>query len=183
MRKFGIMLGILINLMFVITAGVSADDFLGGGPKSKGTARMLSLGSTLVPIALGIALTTSESEPVSDLGVLLIASGAIVGPGVGQAYANRPVRLATGAIIRILCLSIASAGVVIGALDYDDENKSYIYFFAGLGGYTFSAVWDIATVGRSVDAFNHKRGTREFSVGHLYYPRDKTHGLALILRF
>jgi hypothetical protein len=177
------MLGILMNLMIVITAGVSADDFLGGGPKSKRTARMLSLGSTLVPIALGLALTTSESEPVSDLGGFLIGSGAIVGPGVGQGYANRPVRLATGSLIRIFCLGLAVTGIAVGSLDNNDNNKPYILFFAGLGGYTFSTVWDIATVGRSVDAYNQKHGSLEFSVGHLYYPQEKTHGLALILHF
>ena len=116
MRKIGITLGILMNLIIAITADGSTDDFLGRAPKSKQTARMLSLGSTLVPIALGVALTTSESEPVSDLGVLLIGSGAIVGPGIGQAYANRPVRFAGGAIIRTLCLGLAgqSGGAVRG---------------------------------------------------------------------
>lgn len=184
MRRFGIMLGLLMTLTLTIKAGASADDLAERAPKSKRTARMLSLGSTILPIALGTALMTSESEPVSEVGVFLIVSGFVIGPGVGQAYADRPVRFAGGAIVRTLCLGLAGTALVVATLGTDsNERVPALLFFAGVGGYTFSAIYDITTTGSSVDAYNRKHAAPEFSVGHIYYPQENTHGLALTLRF
>lgn len=127
---------------------------------------------------------TSESEPVSEVGVFLIVSGFVIGPGVGQAYADRPVRFAGGAIVRTLCLGLAGTALVVATLGTDsNERVPSLLFFAGMGGYTFSAIYDITTTGSSVDAYNRKHAAPEFSVGHIYYPQENTHGLALTLRF
>lgn len=184
MRRFGIILGLLMTLTLTITVDASTDDLAERAPKSKRTARMLSLGSTILPIALGIALTTSESEPMDELGVFLIGGGLIIGPGVGQAYADRPVRFAGGAIVRTLCLGLAGTALVVATLGTDsNERVPALLFFAGVGGYTFSAIYDITTTGSSVDAYNRKHAAPQFSVGHIYYPQENTHGLALTLRF
>lgn len=184
MRRIGIMLGVVLNLMIAFTANASTDDSAEHTPKSKRTARMLSLGSTLLPITLGIALTASGSESTVELGVFLIGGGVILGPGVGQAYADRPVRFAGGALVRTACLGLAATGLLVGSLATDSHERApNVLLYAGLGGYIFSTVYDIATVGKSVDAYNRKHAAPEFSVGNFYQPRDKTYGVALTLRF
>jgi len=192
-RKYGIMLAILMNLTLVVTAQSSTDEQVVDAPKSKVKGWMLSLGSTILPVALGATLTRSESEAYSDLGIFLIGGGLVLGPGAGHAYADRPVRFAAGAVVRTLCLgfaafALAMKGQTIEARSFSESinvqsDESNLGFIIGMGGYTLTAVLDIATVGRSVDACNRKHAAPEFSVGHVYLPENKTHGLALTLRF
>ena len=152
--------------------------------KSKRTARMLSLGCTIVPIGLGIAMASSESEATSDLGGFLIVGGAVVGPGVGHAYADRPVRFAGGALLRTGCLALSTFALVIAA--FDDGNSSTaaeIGFVAGLGGYLASSVYDIATVGASVDKYNREHTSPLFGVGPAYSSDDGSIGMVFTIRF
>jgi len=152
--------------------------------KSKRTARMLSLGCTIVPIGLGIALMTSESERTSDLGGFLIGAGAIIGPGVGQAYADRPVRFASGAVIRITSIAVGGFALVVHSLSEDPSNSfANAFFILGAGTYLTSSVYDIATVGASVDKYNREHTSPQFGVGPAYSPDDGSIGMVFTLRF
>lgn len=178
------LLTVVLLVILPVVATAADDSEFERKYKSKRTARMLSLGCTIVPIGLGVALMTSESERTSELGRFLIGAGAIVGPGVGQAYADRPVRFASGAVIRITSIAVGGFALVVHSLSEDPSNTfANAFFILGAGTYLTSSVYDIATVGASVDKYNREHSSPQFGVGPAYNPDDGSIGMVFTLRF
>ena len=174
---------LLIVLPVTIAAGADDEEF-SSKYKSTGTARMLTLAGTFIPIGIGIALRSSQSEATSDLGTFFIASGACFGPGVGHAYADRPVRFGTGALLRAGCLAVSAFSVVIKASDVKDSSRgSGIGFVVGPGGYLASSLYDFATVDASVDKYNRAHTSPLLGIGPSYSPDDGGIGMVITIRF
>lgn len=69
--------------------------------KSGTAAFFLSLGATVVPLAIG-ATIIDHSDPNGGAGAnILFGAGFFVGPGVGHFYAHRPVRAVVGTLLRV----------------------------------------------------------------------------------
>lgn len=67
--------------------------------KSSGTAFLLSLGATIVPAVAGLKIM-QEGEKGDTAGLLLIISGATLGPSLGHFYAKQRSRGLITALIR-----------------------------------------------------------------------------------
>ncbi|HWR82066.1 MAG TPA: hypothetical protein VN285_02055 [Candidatus Deferrimicrobium sp.] len=195
-------LGTLLLAVLVICGhDVNARDSLSAKPKSKGTALALSLGATLAPAAVGAAIFRVGGEKKLDpghtrgdellgdklllIGSFVCASGLILGPGVGHAYAGKRHPFAR-AVARGALLPTALGLAAVAGFANVSADVAWTLLVVGVAagtGCLFLCVYDIATVGRSVDAYNRKHGFPTTSVAPYYRPDNSTLGLQASLRF
>jgi hypothetical protein len=146
------------------------------GP-SPGGATAISLGSTLLPCAVGAALFVSDSP---ELGWALTAPAILAGPAAGYFYGGMPGRAFPGIGFRA---GVAVVGLVgVGSM-FDEGNSSgtggaavAVIAAAGVVG---SVAIDLALVGRDVRERNQRRGVAVVP----WRSRDGSPGLALRTRF
>jgi hypothetical protein len=170
----------------------------GEKPKTHGKALRYSLVSTLAPVALGgllVGIYVDEGEQRAHnlvaFGIGLGSAGLVFGPGAGHLYAGQTGRFVGGALTRcisggVVLLGIASIdyGPIFGDSDVKRDNGfAGMLIVVGSAGAIISVIYDIATVGRSVDKFNHEHGFQSFEIQPRYWPQDKAVGLGFCLRF
>lgn len=141
-----------------------------------GGATAISLGSTLLPCAAGVALFATDSP---ELAWTLTAPAVLVGPAAGYFYGGLPGRAFTGIGIRA---GVAVVGLLgVGSM-FDESNDSRggavlaLLATVGLAG---SVAIDLALVGRDVRERNQRRGVALVP----WRSREGAPGLALRTRF
>ncbi len=170
-------------------------------PKSKRTALTRSLVWTLVPVAVGGALIlhgqgnaqigsdlgSGQTDDTETLAGLAIGSaGIIFGPGTGHACAGQMGRFWGGVIIRGVGASLTTA-LVTSASDNSSLDvaimQGVIALVVGGSICLTSAIYDIATVGRSVDKYNHSHGFSDLRVRPQYFAATRAVGFNVSMSF
>ncbi len=160
--------------------------------KKKSTALTYSIACTLAPAALGGGLVlhgadvgTGTNEGEVALGVAVGTLGLIFGPGAGHVYAKRPKPM-KGAIVRVIGAGIAGlGGIGIGvASSWGKSTPSRSIVFIAVGGSILlaSVIYDISTVSRSVEQYNHQRDFSTVTVCPHYFVQDKAVGVIVTVR-
>jgi hypothetical protein len=161
--------------------------------KSKNTAMTNSLLCTLVPAAIGGVLVLHGSygrqndKAEALTGFAIGSAGMIVGPGVGHAYAEKMGRFWGGVAIRgavVALTAIVSFSASENSLSMSDGIAQSSTALA-IGGSVclVSAIYDIATVGNSVDAYNAAHGFQTLTLRPTYLAAQRAPGLILTLKF
>jgi len=157
-------------------------------PKSKGTAVRWSLGATFAPVVIGglIALSGVSGSGDDDnapiiFGLGISWAGLIFGPSAGHFYAHKCGRGWAGAGIRALSGFVVMGGA--GATTFSNSGGAIVFVVFGGVIYLSSAIYDIATVGKSIKEYNTKHGLTYFQISPSYCSKEKTVGLSLSLRF
>jgi hypothetical protein len=160
-------------------------------PKLTSTALTWSIGATLVPAAVGGALVlhstkgmgTDENEAV--IGIVIGSLGLLFGPGTGHAYAGRE-RPMEGAYIRgfgMLVGGLLGLGAGVAISFGNDVSPVAIGIIAGSGLVVLgSAIYDTATVGRSVNKYNDKHGFARVGFQPWFHASKEAIGLAVNIR-
>jgi len=189
-------------LTFLLNSSVAAVDTTSTATtKSRNTAEARSLLCTLVPLAVGGALILhgQGNAPIgSDLGsgkiddtetlagLAIGSAGIILGPGMGHAYAGQMGRFCGGVVIRGVGAWLTTA-LVTSASDNSSLDVAVMQGVIALvvGGSIClgSAIYDIATVGRSVDKYNHSHGFSDVRLTPTYFASHRAPGVMLTLSF
>jgi hypothetical protein len=101
----------------------------------------------------------------------LAGLGVLVGPGLGHVYAGNSSRLITGLLLRTVPLGLYFAGLGMQASWGDGDVGPTIAL--PLAVVAFSATYDIATVGRSVDKYNREHGLARVNIYPCYFPSSE----------
>ncbi|MBL7996125.1 hypothetical protein JNM05_12200 [bacterium] len=149
-------------------------------PKSPSNAFLLSVGSTMIPILIGI----------NKEDLVLVAAGSLIGPSIGNFYAGGTKRGINGILLRGAGAIMSVAGILVyfssgnetlnDEGDYDYGHDGETLFYAGLAVIGISAVWDIVKAPTSAREYNKKHG---LSFSPLYDPLRKTGGVSFAYRF
>lgn len=136
------------------------------GCKSQSKGILLSSVCTVAPVTLGGLLTSvgggvdigAGEGSLEGIGILVIGTGALLGPGVGHLYAGRTGHFFVGAGIRTLGLAVTGAALASRFNEYATPTVgTYVAAWGGVAIFLGSAVYDIATAGNAVHRRNLKR--------------------------
>jgi hypothetical protein len=181
-------------LTFLLNLNVAtADTTSTAAPKSRNTALTSSLLCTLVPAAVGGALilhgsNSGQTDNTEALAGLAIGSaGIILGPGAGHVYAEKTGRFWRGVAIRGIAASITAAISFSASKNSFSigEGVAQALMALAVGGSIClgSAIYDISTVGTSVDDYNKERGFSSLTLRPTYIAAHKAPGLMLTMSF
>ncbi|HEX5817354.1 MAG TPA: hypothetical protein VFY20_00650 [Gemmatimonadales bacterium] len=146
------------------------------GP-STGTAQLVGVLSTAIPVVAGVALTIATDDPAP---VLLGSAGMVLGPMVGNIVGGLGTRAAVGTLVR--------GGVWIGSMSLlftyanDESGSAEPYLVGAIAGgaaLTGLVVWDLVTI---PGAMRKKRGT-QVNIAPTWVPAARAPGLALRVEF
>jgi hypothetical protein len=189
-----------LALTFLLNSNVMAVySNSGEAPKTRNAALNRSLAYTLVPAALGGALMlhgqrisplafhkggskTNDDETL--LGLAIGSMGIVFGPGTGHLYAHRWSKYQMGTGIRVA----GGALIIAGIASFDPWSGSGGFGFApllilGSTVVVSSAIFDIATVGDSVEEYNEESGFGRLSLRPVLIAPYDAPGLVLTLTF
>lgn len=139
------------------TAHVASADDAMPEPRSRNTAFALSAGGTALSIGLVVLGGATHSDTLAGVGAL----SSLITPSAGEFYASRPITAGMG-------LRVSSALVVLWGFSegfkcldgdahcHDNAVLGGTLIAAGTIGYATGIVYDIATAGSAVDAYNRK---------------------------
>jgi hypothetical protein len=173
---------LIVMIILVSVSALLAEGSAEQQRKSKTAAAAYSLVTTLVPEGVSILFLAQEGNHSKARNRAWFAfglSGPVFGPGVGHLYADNTKKFNNGTLLR-LCLS--TLGVT--ALYSNDESD-----FAGLIALStgalvaFSMIYDIATVGKSVNKYNHSHGFSDLRIAPNYFANHRAPGAMLTLAF
>jgi len=186
-------IAVLYFSLFVVgDQSISAQQAVIENPKKKSTALEHSIAWTVVPVGVGGGLVLQGAkgrgadEALIAIGIGIGSCGLIFGPSTGHVYAERqkPMR---GAIVRVIGAGIAGlGGLGIGvASSFGNSTPSGGVALVVVGGGLLlaSVTYDIATVSRSVEQYNHQRGFSTVTLRPYYFAEDKAIGSILTVRF
>ncbi|GEM_PF-1135021 len=140
-------------------------------PLSRVEAKHWSVRATVIPVAvgagcLGLAIASGSGE-IAAFGAAVGGAGVAFGPGAGHVYAKQAGRFWTGVFTRAAAGGVVLLGVSqIGFSNNSDNSGGFLLMALGSAGVLASAVYDIATVGGSVDKYNRSNS----SVGIRFKP-------------
>ena len=159
-------------------------------PKSKKTALTYSLAGTLIPVTAGAVIFFGWSDQFDnwdDAESIIAASlggfGLIFGPGFGHCYAGNPGRMATGALIRMAPAGLVVAGTAFRSSYGVSPGVTAKGVVLAVAVILPSAIYDIATVGKSVDRYNREHSLTRIELKPTYYAQERAIGLTLSIRF
>ena len=180
---------VVLFFFFLYSIPVYAENQSDIKSKSKNTALLYSLGSTLVPLGVG-ATFMYGNETIKNktfrTGVIISGSGFLIGPGIGHLYAKNRHKFLTGILLRSVSAGVASLELLLWSNTSSwDSGSEFEGFFVVVGSITFliSMVYDISTVGRSVNAYNEKLTGNNVSFIPCYDPRSGQAGITLTMSF
>jgi hypothetical protein len=140
--------------------------------KSGRSAFLCSLLGTAVPVGLGAAVLSADSESGGGaLAGLAVVGGSLVGPSLGHFYAGRTGRALGGIGIRLVAgaaivggfgMSFDSGG---GSWGFESDGDGDALMAAGAALWVTSTIVDIATAPHSAHVRNEKILKRRASVG------------------
>jgi hypothetical protein len=150
--------------------------------KSKTTAAAYSLVTTLVPEGISIfflAQQGNHSQARNRAWFAFGLSGPVFGPGVGHLYADNTRKFNNGTLLR-LCLSTLGVAAL-----YSNDESDFAGVIALSSGaiVSFSMIYDIATVGKSVDKYKHSHGFSDVRITPTYFANHKAPGVMLTISF
>jgi hypothetical protein len=174
---------ILIVMIILVSASMlMAEGFAAPQHKSKTAAAAYSLVTTLVPEGISILFLAQDgnhSQARNRAWFAFGLSGPVFGPGVGHLYACNTRRYNNGTLLR-LCLSTLG----ITALYSNDESDLAGVIALSTGVMvTFSMIYDIATVGKSVDKYNHGHGFSNLRIQPQYFAATRAVGCNVSMSF
>ena len=165
-------------------------------PKSTATAVKYSAYGTAIPIVVGGAIILAAPEGDIGLGVsgiMVGALGAVIGPGLGHAYAGDWWHLALGSLLRSLGAIFITRGILgddPSGMDWGESNEgsekdegSVALVCIGGAIYLWSAIHDFCTLDSSVEQYNQKHTGITISVSPTYYAQQNTLGIAVRVSF
>lgn len=124
------------------------------GPKSPGTAGMLSFFATVgPPLAAAAAFGNDDGNDREDTMITVMLGSVLVGPSIGHLYAGKLVTPGLGVRALGFALGLAAAGT-------DDLDDAIGLLLLGSGCVIGGAVYDIATAGRSAREYNFQQAKR-----------------------
>jgi len=157
-------------------------------PVSKSKARLWSIGATLAPMVVGGGCLWASSGEGSDdfvvIGLCIGSAGLVFGPSAGHAYAKQ-----WGQALRGTAIRIAGAGLFLwgasthNTLDHSFSSAEFFLKMAGSLTVVISTIYDLATVGRSVDKYNHSHGFSDVRITPNYFAGHRAPGVMLTLSF
>ena len=167
---------VFLAMSVALTPGLVTGQEQAGPRKSSSSAFLWSLGGTLVPWAVIVAVS-SDSSPAP---ALLATGGIVVGPSLGHFYAGRPGRAWKGVGIRLGALAVITAGIASCFRDLfeADCGGGASLALVGSGLFIASSVYDIATAPASARRFNREHPV----VGVVPVLRDGRMQVALVAR-
>ena len=127
-------------------------------------AVLMSLGSTLIPIALGTILWTQDRGVDEgfryDAGFVFLALGGILGPSTGKFYADQESDAWATLLVRGLTGSMGLAGCALWLRGEEAQTRNNGRALAAIGLSTTSlfAVYDIWTAGSAALQTQRQRG-------------------------
>lgn len=169
--------------------------------KSEGTATLLSVAGTALPLTLGLILANAgDGEGGSGLGLALFSYGMYFGPATGYWYAGASgaawkgigVRLGVSLVGASLMTLACAAGCELGIFDSNPDDGGLVIAslvaVATVGVVAYSLVRDIAGVDGRVRRRNAevaaRRSESRLSVLPVVTPRDGgTLGIVATMRF
>lgn len=199
-----IIVAAFVLTLLLNTSVATADTTSTAIPKSRNTALTRSLLWTLVPAAVGGALMlhgqrisplgskqdANQTDDTETLAGLAIGSvGIVLGPGAGHAYAGKMGRFWGGIAIRISGVALTAVIALPGSGNSSWSSMEaqiaqvVVAFVMGGSICLGSAIYDIATVGNSVNDYNEERGFRTLTLKPAYIAAYKAPGLVLNLTF
>ena len=115
------------------------------GDKSPSTAGLLSAFSTLAPIGIGFTFTAFAERNAHELtmaGLVMVSTGAVLGPSIGHFYAGEPGRGLGMTGLRLLAFgnAVGLSVLGIGSLSYREYDDGY-------GGGSNDSTLGIAMIG------------------------------------
>ncbi len=147
--------------------------------KSVAKGMLLSVGSTVLPTVVGVMSLHRESNIA--LGTMLLGSGGIMGPSMGNFYAGDKKRGMIGAAVRLGAWLLVSGVTTGGTWDENGSSAEEITILGALIVSFGTAVWNIAIVPVSVRQYNLQQ-REKFSLQPMINPPEQSIGLNLAIR-
>ncbi len=172
----------MLAALLLLSGAASGNDQVLQKPLSKFVAADWSGTCTLVPFAVGLvgrAAMHKNNHDISFAAGLLCVGGLVIGPAAGHAYARQFNRCFWGTLARGVSVTLMSAYL------NSDQPGPVAAPIAAVGVFVFlvSFGYDIGTVGRSVDKYNHKYGFAELHIVPTYSASHQAPGLAIATSF
>jgi hypothetical protein len=161
-------------------------------PVSKSKAKLWSVGATLAPMIAGGGLLYASFGEGSDnfviWGLAVGSAGLVLGPGAGHAYAKQWGHALQGTAIRAAGAGLFLWGVTtlefyISGETIPGGTPSELFIGAGSLMVAISTIYDLATVGRSVDKYNQSHGFSDLRIAPNYFVSHRAFGAMLTLSF
>jgi hypothetical protein len=139
---------------------------------------------------IGFSQGIGQTDDAETMAGLAIGSvGIVLGPGAGHAYAGKMGRFWGGVAVRVAAVALTavmasstSGNSSLSSLD-DQITQVVIAFVVGGSICLGSAIYDIATVGNSVEEYNEEHGFGNLTLKPTYIASHKAPGLLLRLTF
>lgn len=193
MRLFRVLIAVT-----VLSGTAYGDDSVFSNRKSEATALNTAMGATFAPAIVGallLHLGSDRSRFDESAAAAIIATGAILGPGLGHLYADNKGKFLTSTLMRVLC----AGAMVLGESQSDDPIRSqssgsvsssqgdsgsgYALFFFGAVGYGTITIYDFVTTGNSVDSYNERALSQGVRLEPVMRVDSRYAGLRLSLNF
>jgi len=188
-----------VLVVVVLMAGsVFGDDSVMPNRKTEAIALNAAMGATFTPLILGALLLhfgSDDSELDETAAAAMIATGAVLGPGLGHLYANNRSKFLTSTLLRAVCAGAMVLGESMsddpirsqssGSVRYsqNDSGTGYALFFFGAVGFGTITIYDFVTTGHSVDSYNEQWLTDGLRLEPVMAVGPRYAGLRLSLNF
>jgi hypothetical protein len=174
---------ILIGMITLLSASMlmAEEDSASVRRKTKTAAAAYSLVTTLVPEGVSILFLAqggNHSKARNRACFAFGLTGPVFGPGAGHLYAGNTQKFNNGTLLRG-CL----AAVGVAALYSSESDAAGVVALSSGAIVAFSMIYDIATVGKSVDRHNQSRGFSNLLVRPQYFAAAKAVGLNVSMSF
>ena len=170
LRRFAAPLIIATVLMSSSRPAVAADQ------PDPVVAVLMSLGSTLIPIALGTVLWTQErgvDEGLRyDMGFIFFSIGGILGPSTGKFYADQESDAWITLVLRGITgsMGMAGCGLWLRGEEAQTRNNGRALAAIGIGTTGLLAVYDIWSAGSAALETQRRRGYGPGSLSSVSLP-------------
>jgi hypothetical protein len=154
-----------------------------GSTRSPAAALWMSVGSTLVPAALGGGLLATHSGDAKIAGWTILGAGLVFGPSVGQFYSGRWGKGLLFALGRGAAAGVMAGGIVMfleGDHGGSTTGGTVVMILGGIAG-TALIVWGIADSYKSAKQYNEEHAKKSITLSPFVMPssgRDGEKGMA-----
>ncbi len=162
------------------TQAVEPTEVRDGSTRSPAAAVWMSVGSTLVPAALGGGLIAANLIA----GGVILSTGLVFGPSIGQYYSGRVGKGLLFTLGRAAFAGMAWGGLIWVLLNcYDHEGNCHTTPVGGITLLTISgagvlglAIWDIVNSYSSAEQYNEEHAKKSISLSPFVMPSAGRNG-------